>query len=469
MKAYYTSKAGRTACYTVYEQAKKAGVLYSHLVSDDGTLNFWVPCSALKTKEGSPFTAFLNTPLAQPKIPYKTKGNIKLYDHQDAGIQHLLRNPTAYLGDEMGLGKTIQAIVAADNIDCDYVLVVCPASLVKNWEREISQFSLTPSKFYVYSYGKIPESISKQALLICDEAHFIKNWTAQRTRKVAKLALTASKVWLMSGTMLTRSAIDAYVPLSLLAKQSPTKNGYFGFAYQYCEIKKDKFGMKIGGTKNEHLLKTELSRFYLGRKKNEVLDLPEKIRSTMSIKIDMKIAKESAHLYELFEEGKLSVTSGDGAHFATVRKNVGIGKVKKGLEYIEDQFGESEESVVIFAYHKDVVALIQSALPDSRTITGDTSLAEKQKNVEDFQAGKYRYLIGNILACGTGFTLTRASHAVFFEVDVTPSNNLQAEDRIHRIGQTGTCNIHYLCAEKSLDERVFEILKTKEVDIKKVI
>lgn len=475
MLAQYTSKAGQTDTYTVLSVFQKLGTEYVHLESRDRTFDFKVPKSAVKLIEQPkiPRTPTPTPPPTPTLLPITTRPGITLFEHQKIGVSKLMSAKRFLLNDDMGLGKTLQAIVAADNTECDHVIVICPASLVKNWEREVQKFSLGEKKFYIYSYGKIPNTISKDAILILDESHYCKNLKAQRTQKILKLCQTASRVWMLTGTVLTKNVMDAYVPLSILYSSQPSTSGYFAFGQRYAQVKASRFGTKFEGV-NEYnlpLLKEQLSKVVLTRKKHEVLDLPAKIRSVIPIKVSPALAEESAELFERYSAGEgLAINLKSGKAFGTVRKELGIAKVKAGLDYIKEQFGESDESLVIFAYHRDVVQAIETALgKDCVSITGDTSINKRQEYVDAFQSGKVKYIVLNIIAGGTGLTLTRATNSIFFEVDVTPASNLQAEDRIHRIGQTGTCNIHYLCAEDSLDDRMFAILNKKTEDINRVM
>jgi SWI/SNF-related matrix-associated actin-dependent regulator 1 of chromatin subfamily A len=225
--------------------------------------------------------------------------------------------------------------------------------------------------------------------------------------------------------------------------------------------------MKFSGVQREDVLKTLLSKFMFGRKKHEVLNLPEKIRSTIPIKIASKLAKESSDLYTSIGTDDSSVEA--RTHFAHLRHDIGVAKVKSAIEFIRDKFEDTDEQAVIFAYHTDVIEKLKEGLDSFVVITGATSQVDRQKAVDAFQNKEVKYLIGNVLAAGTGITLTSASNAVFVEVDITPTNNWQAEDRIHRIGQASTCNYYYLNAIGSMDDDLYKIISSKEKAITKVM
>jgi SWI/SNF-related matrix-associated actin-dependent regulator 1 of chromatin subfamily A len=433
------------------------------------------------TLEGGPENQVEGGPEKTHRSLMLVKDSVTLFPHQHTGVSHLLsEGKVKYLSDDMGLGKTLQAIVAADNIvgnDMCEILVICPASVKLNWQKEIKENSISPIKYSVTTYNKIDVDCKPADVLILDEAHFIKNINAQRTQKVIKLwAKTRQKVILLSGTPMTRSAEDLFVPC-MLAGLLPEDRLHW-FKWRFCYAEKEKFGWKFYGAKNEEgLQKNFLSKFMFGRKKGEVLNLPEKIRSNIPIKIPAKLADDSQKSFLAFDSKNLQMTVYDAhgneavakEHFAKLRKEVGVAKVKSAIEFIRDKFDDTDEQAVIFAYHTDVIEKLKEGLDSFVVITGATSQVDRQKAVDAFQNKEVKYLIGNVLAAGTGITLTSASNVVFVEVDITPTNNWQAEDRIHRIGQKSTCNYYYLNAVNSMDDDLFRIINAKEKAITKVM
>ena len=138
-------------------------------------------------------------------------------------------------------------------------------------------------------------------------------------------------------------------------------------------------------------------------------------------------------------------------------------KVPASIEYIKDVL-ESQNKVVIFAHHHDVIDKIYEEFKNEAVkLTGSDSIEERQKAVDDFQNNeKIKIFIGSIKAAGIGITLTSASLAIFLELDWVPANMIQAEDRLHRIGQKDSVNIHYLVINGSIDSRLSKTLLEKE-------
>lgn len=394
---------------------------------------------------------------------------ISFYKHQTRGINFLVNRTKAYLGDDMGLGKTLQTIVASDIVGQD-VVIFCPASLQGNWQREILKFSNRDLKhFEVISYSsrQYPDCTGKT--VIADEAHYLKNYDTQRSSKFFRCAQQANVVWLLSGTMLTRAGIDAYSPLCILEGRTPSKQGYWQFGYTFCYVQKNKFQTKLVGCKNEQFLKERLDPFFLRRTKRECLDLPDKIRREIYFEVDRNLAGESLDLYRKMFDGLGEAKEQESEAWATVRKKLGIAKVSQAISYIKDSFDELENyPVVIFAHHTVVCETLAEELK-AGLIYGRTPIEQRQKLVEQFQAGQLKYLVCNMQSGGTGLTLTTSNHVVFVELDVTPSSIFQAEDRIHRIGQDEKCNIDYLIASESMDVDIYQAVKFKAREIEKVI
>jgi SWI/SNF-related matrix-associated actin-dependent regulator 1 of chromatin subfamily A len=472
-KVSYTAKSGRTQEYHVIgREVRFKSVPYLHLQAPDKSFDFWTPerlCERVGTIDPAPAPT-LSSPL-------QLRDGVALFNHQIAGVAHLLAPGTRYLADDMGLGKTLQAIVAADQIlatQIGVVLVVCPASVRLNWEREIERFSIQPERYSVVSYSSLKiETFNVPTILILDEAHFIKNPESRRSDTCQVLAQKAMKVFMLSGTPMTRSAQDLYVPCLLAGT---TKHSYRSWSHLYCNertinLKDGRTVTNFEGCARPSEVKQHLNQFMLIRKKSEVLNLPSKIRSTIPIKISKKLADESRRLMaeiQIYDANGTQVNATTREAFATVRRAVGTSKVKGALEFIKEKFDDTEEQCVIFAYHIDVITELAEGLDSFVMVHGGTPQEKRQEAVDAFQSKKVKYFLGNVIAAGTGITLTAASNAVFVEMSVTPTENWQAEDRIHRIGQKETCNYYYLNGQDSFDDQFFKLVDRKGEDIANV-
>jgi SNF2 family DNA or RNA helicase len=141
-------------------------------------------------------------------------------------------------------------------------------------------------------------------------------------------------------------------------------------------------------------------------------------------------------------------------------------KATSAGEYIIDAHRDSAAPIVVFAHHGSVVEILMNRMHDAklraRFITGATPMKARTEIVDDFQAGALDVLVGSIGAMGTGLTLTRARHAIMVEAPWSYAAAVQAEDRLHRIGQHMPVQIDYLCIDKSLDHAVVARMLDKQ-------
>jgi len=207
------------------------------------------------------------------------------------------------------------------------------------------------------------------------------------------------------------------------------------------------------------------STIMIRRLKEEVLeDLPPKNRNIIELqgKNAYKLnPEEYSEAIKKLEEGEIS----PDLHWATQRRELGMEKVPFVVSYILEKL-ESVPKLVVFAYHKNVIAAIEKALTEKGvgvlTITGKTPSSQRQTIVEAFQTDAHiNVFLGNIRAAGTGVTLTAASNEIFVEQDWNPGMMLQAEDRCHRIGQKNSVNIEHLVFNNSIDAIMAKVLIDK--------
>jgi len=259
------------------------------------------------------------------------------------------------------------------------------------------------------------------------------------------------------------------------------KHSYFGDVYS---------GFK--GEYSKNLLIGMLKRISLRRTKKQVLsELPSISRQRIYIDIDAKVAKDSLKYLDyatyvinkdtdnaIKYEDFASQMKEDATHIATIRKALGIAKVKGTLEYIDLYLETSKvNKLVVFAVHQDVISLLVNALKEKykdkyliHEITGATSKSKKDKVIESFQTDdKPQIIVANVIAGGVGITLTKAHVVMFAEIDWTPSNIMQAEARVHRITQDTNVQSIFLIADNSLDARIIEMIEHKLKLIKETI
>ena len=440
-----------------------------------------------------------------------------LFDFQVEGVNFALGHDSALIADEMGLGKTIQAIgvLNTDN-SITNCLVVCPAFLRINWEREIKEWctrgtSITtvvtrrPCKIFATSNTRIV-IVSYEILryhrpwidkigwdlLVVDEAHYCKTIGAQRTvavfggkikvrrkkgkrtKRVPSLTpIHAQRRLFLTGTPILNRPLDLWPLLQSLDPDGLGKS-FIAFVARHCNPRRTRWGMDYSGASHLGELSEALSRFMIRRLKRDVLtQLPPKLRQVIelpSTEFDSLLNKESS-AYDTYEhylkEGQTKLRKVSFTELSERRHLVAQKKVPQVIEHLQDCL--TTGPVVCFAYHTDVIESIADAFDRCRTITGNTPMETRQAYVDLFQRGEIDLIIGNIKAMGVGCTLTASQHIVFAELDWTPAILSQAEDRCHRIGQRGRLLIQHLVLAGSLDAKMVRVLVRKQRTISKIL
>jgi len=430
---------------------------------------------------------------------------MKLKEYQITGVNKKLeilsKYNAVYNAYEMGLGKTAMTIACLKELKPKNVLIVCPASLVFNWSEEFFNWNneleeyiqvITSSKdkylnkkITIVSYSliinnKIHSCVinHKPEVIVFDEAHYLKNIKSKRSSTCLSLSLQMkAKTFFLSGTPLTNRPLDLF-PICQFFTYRGLRNAdmqsYWPYVKRYCNAKPGRFGWDVTGASNLEELKKYLSLFMVREeKKNVMKELPSKIYRTIPIIFDTEKARNYA-----IETKQLIADDGSEInleklkfeeHIAAARKILGELKVKAAAEYIKSLL-EEKQKIVVFAWHKNVIDGLKEQLIDFVSITGDSSSSDRQRAVSEFQNNSnIKLFIGNIAAAGIGITLTAADHVVMVEHDWTPALNEQAEDRIHRIGQERVCIIDYLVVKNSLEQKVYNLIKSKKMVIDEVI
>lgn len=448
----------------------------------------------------------------------KSLKNMELFKHQTEGIAFLKERKKAILADEMGLGKTRQAILAAGGESTETVLVVCPSSLKINWEREIHMV-YPENTVLIVSGGKAPEAgplpawivINYDILgkhkewlqeavggmietIIFDEAHYLKNTASIRTKAAMTIAADAQKVYCLTGTPVMNRPIELFSLLWLTGHPIARAPGRApsalrrSFSERYCDGKMRvifrrgggtlRFWEESGATRLPELKELTKSVF-LRRTKKEVLDLPEKIVSVVETELDA-IDK---NLYDRAWDDYMDYIAanplkGDIDNIMNAQGLVELIKLKQVCSQakipriiadIENAVEQGQKVIVFsqFTHTIEVLAMKLRALKIGNvTLTGADKMEDRQKSVDAFQNDdSTKVFISNIKAGGVGLTLTAASIVMFADMDWSPETHRQAEDRAHRIGQTGTVNIYYYVMSGTIEEDIVDILTKKQETI----
>lgn len=316
--------------------------------------------------------------------------------------------------------------------------------------------------------------------MVIDECQYCKSPNTKRTKALfgrGGIVSRAARVWLLTGTPFPNNLIDCWAPFSFCAYYTLGK--YWEFAHRYCYVKDTVWGKQVSGARNVVELASRVRPILHRDKVEEVLaELP----GFQEVIIPLEHTPKSRELCRDGEEYKeavrAAIVSGHPEalvgvpHISTIRRELGIEKVPQAANFIFDLLDQNLP-LVIFAHHQKVVAdlvgLISAHIPlkDIGVIVGGTDSNLRTQHVKNFQDGHLRCLVLSIKAAGVGITLTRARIAVFVEVDWVPATLEQAQARIRRIGQKSFCTYYYLHFPDSLDETVYEALKSKQGDIEK--
>jgi SWI/SNF-related matrix-associated actin-dependent regulator of chromatin subfamily A-like protein 1 len=428
-----------------------------------------------------------------------------LFAHQVEGVAFLLGRRRAILADDMGLGKTRQSIVAlTEAAPQGPWLVVAPASVKWNWAREIGMArpgesahvvgpALPPPRGFagwvVVNYDVLGRHLAALAALpwtglVFDEAHYLKNHTSQRSKHARHLVALAPDAFLhaLTGTPLTNRPRDLFPLLQLVGH--PMGRSFLSFAKRYCAAEHNGFGWVTDGASNLEELRVQLHGVMLRRTKDEVLDLPPKLRTWVPVQVPENTGKkETRRVLETLIAGALGRArdrrGGDGvgqdrtrllADLTRARVAIARAKVANTLEFVEGVLAQEEKAIVFSAYDEPVQKIAAHFGAQAVLLTGATPTVQRQALVDRFQTDpEVRVFVANLVAGGVGITLTAARQVVFNDLDWVPANHWQAEDRAYRIGQTGTVNVTYFAAEGTIDEFVAYALRTKSALIEAVV
>ncbi|HEX4935145.1 MAG TPA: DEAD/DEAH box helicase, partial [Gemmatimonadaceae bacterium] len=435
-----------------------------------------------------------------------------LFPHQVDGVAFLLSRRRAILADDMGLGKTRQSIVAlTEAMPVGPWLVLSPASVKHNWAREIRLArpndrvhvvgpEAPPPVGYdgwvVVNYDLLDRWMSELERhrwtgIVYDEAHYLKNHRSKRSRHARALAERASSavLHLLTGTPLTNRPRDLFALLHLV--RHPMATSFLSYATRYCAATHNGFGWNTDGASNLDELRLMLHGVMLRRTKDEVLDLPGKLRSWLAVDVPAGTARaETRAVVEELTVGALERAAkrdeqraaparrrGNGAQrpdpvaqdrvrllslITKARVQLSKAKVPATLDFVEGVVEQGEKAIVFTAFDEPAKAIARKLGDQALLLTGSTPTATRQRLVDRFQSDpSVRVLVANIVAGGVGITLTAARQVVFHDLDWVPANHWQAEDRAYRIGQTQTVNVTYLVAAGTIDDFVRSVLEVK--------
>jgi SWI/SNF-related matrix-associated actin-dependent regulator 1 of chromatin subfamily A len=429
-----------------------------------------------------------------------------LFPHQIEGVAFLLGRKRAILADDMGLGKTRQAIVALRHVAPDGpYLVVCPASVKRNWAREIHVAAPDASTHVIERGAEVPaqpewvivnyDILSKHmetltrvpwAGLVFDEAHYLKNHTSARSKLARQLADQARirggpapVVYLLTGTPLTNRPRDLFVLLQLVGHS--LGRSFLSFAKRYCAAEKNEYGWQTRGASNLEELTVQLHGVMLRRSKDQVLALPPKLRTWLPVQVPKGTGVSDMRKVVDLLIGERDIAPGStidqrrlrGRLLQAVtraRQKLADVKVDATVDLVTGAVEQGEKVIVFSCFEEPMNKLAQAFGESAVVLTGKTPAEKRQPLVDRFQNDEnVRILLANIIAGGIGTNLTAATQVVFNDLDWVPANHWQAEDRAYRIGQTRTVNVTYMVAADTIDDFVQGVLEKKSALVSAVV
>ncbi len=390
-----------------------------------------------------------------------------LYDYQIAGVEHFLRASSALNADDMGLGKSRQGAVAADLIPGPgAVLVICPASLKINWEREIHQIApnatvafagqsrdWTRADWVVVNYerlGTVVQALSDRQVafkaMLCDEAHYLKEAGSGRTRNAFLLAKHIPRRYLLTATPILNRESEIHTLLRLSG-------------HPIGELPAQEFVKQFAGSPAVRLaLKERLSEWMIRRPKAVVKGLKGKSLQLQYVQIPDEDMRSYRQL----------------AGSPDIPALVKVGELRQLLERLKitwliETIGAMapEDKVIVFSEHLDIVPILFDELAaagiEAVTYNGLMSDKKKQSAVDRFQSEpNVRVFIGLRKAAGVGLTLTAANYVIPVSLPWNGALRRQAEDRAYRNGQTRHVTVLIPIIPGTIDEKVLDLNRHKE-------
>ena len=466
-------------------EKEKSYHVWGKILESEVIHDFWLPKGALiKTHT-----------IKDVEIDYEKYSHRPPLGHQKEAIEKLAGSKRFILADDMGLGKTTATIIAALETGAKKILIVCPASLKINWQREIENYSdrsvyISEGKnfsiehdFVIVNYDILKNfydlkdkenSLITQGnfdLIILDEAHYVSNGQAARTKLVNSFSKSCERVWLLTGTPMTNRPMNYFNLLSLV--ESPVSQNWMAYAIRYCQGYQFTAGTRkiwnVTGASNLEELRDRTSRQVLRRLKTEVLDLPEKIITPVYLRLKSKLYEGlMGEYYDWYNKNPDESTSltVQFSKLMKVRQVIAEEKIKDTIELAENIL-EQDKKVIIFTNFTETLNRIADHFGKQAVrLDGSTSKPQRQYAVDQFQDNeKIKVFVGNVKAAGVGITLTAAEAVIINDLSFVPGDLAQAEDRAYRYGQKNSVSVYYPIFDNSIEAIIYDMVNQKKLNI----
>lgn len=461
-------------------------------------------------KDDEPVESYEPLPMPTLTVPHNML--VQPYDYQKEGIAYALQKKRCIMGDEPGLGKTAQAIGTLTASGAFPALVICPASLKVNWQREFKKFGgvdavilddnnrgvwqnllrmqradgkpicqviitnyeslkkffvrrLIRSERFTMKSIEFDERVKLFRTVIIDESHKCKSNKTQQSKFVQGIAEGKEYVLELTGTPVVNNNEDLVQQLRIMGRLDDF-GGYQKFVGRYCQ------GINKSSHVKELNMRLRSNCFFRRQKKDVLTQLPDKTRSYLVTEISNRKEYADAEKdvikylrdYQNADDDKLQrAIRGDIMVRMNILKQVSArGKVASAVDIIHNTI-DGGQKLIVFCFLKEVVAALKQEFPKAVTVTGDDNDRQKQYSVDKFQQDEdCKLIILNYRSGGTGLTLTAASNVLFVEFPFTYADCCQAEDRAHRNGQKNAVTCTYLLGQNTIDEYLYNLIQTKK-------
>lgn len=434
------------------------------------------------------------------------------YEYQKEGIAYALRHKRCILGDQPGLGKTLQAIGTVTIARVYPCLVICPAALKINWQREFKKFTGKSAmilddgnknswqryfeqkrqdgsalcdifitnyeslkKFFVLAVKPDARLTMKSITfdprinlfksVVIDESHKCKSTKTQQSKFVEGICRGKEYILELTGTPVVNDNTDLIQQLKIMGRLEDF-GGYKNYVERFCN------GPRKASNLKELNWRLWTSCFFRREKAKVLTQLPDKTRQYIEMDITTRdeYRKAEADLINYLRQYKGKTDKEiEKSMRGEVMVRMGIlkaisarGKIRAAAEFIHDVI-DGGEKLIVFAFLKEVVLEMKKLFPEAVTVTGEDNTRQKQAAVDAFQNDpECKLIILNYKSGGTGLTLTASSRVAFIEFPWTFSDCEQAEDRAHRNGQKNNVNCYYFLGKDTIDEYMYKVIQTKK-------
>lgn len=398
------------------------------------------------------------------------------------------------LASQMGTGKSLCTLLWAEqHADARPIIIVCPASLKFNWERECKLHlnwradvldGMRPDKhpplgrspIVIINYDILKPWLPllrklTPKLIVLDECHVLQGRTTLRTRCVRELCQGIPHVIALSGTPLVNRPAELWPTLNIL--RPDLFPSFWTFAQRFCNMRRTPWGFDVSGASRLpelHALLTD--NLMIRRLKEDVLpDLKAKKRIVVPLDLSDRTEYDAAvkdYVAWLGARNPAKLVRAERAisinKITDLRQLVGRLKLPNVLQWVDNYLTSDDGKMILFGIHRAVVSAAHAANTNrSVLVDGSVTGPKRQLAVDRFQRqSDVRLFVGNIKAAGVGLNLTAAEAVVFAEYAWAPGTHTQAEDRPHRIGQTGQVTSYWLVARKTIEEKQVQLLQSKQ-------